>query len=115
MKSSVIDIGAERNRQLNAISLRNAVLCADCDVVSDSPHDQCLVCGSRSLFNISRALGGMLPSKRATLIDTASRPVASPRPVLTFPRRARVRRAPTTDRSSRVQGCLFDQLSAVGR
>src|SRR5580692_10466143 len=106
MKGSVADIGAERNRQLNAISLRNAVLCADCDVVSDSPHDECLVCGIRSLFNISRALGGMLPRKRTTLIDTARWPVASPRPVLTFPRRARVRRAPTTDRSSRVQGWL---------
>src|SRR5580698_7467247 len=111
MKSSVIDIGAERNRQLNAISLRNAVLCADCDVVSDSPHDQCLVCGSRSLFNISRALGGMLPSKRATLIDTASRPPTPPRPVLAFPKRARVRRAPTAAQPSRFQGCLFEQVS----
>jgi hypothetical protein len=114
MKGSVVEIGAERIRQLNAISLRNAVLCADCDTVSDSPHDECLVCGSRSLFNISRALGGMLLGKRATLVDTANRPVASP-PVLTFPRRARVRPQSTPAGSSRVQGCLFDQLSAVGR
>src|SRR5271155_589969 len=114
MKGSVVDIGVERVRHLNAISLRNAVLCADCDTVSDSPHDECLVCGSRSLFNISRALGGMLLGKRATLVDTANRPVASP-PVLTFPRRARVRPQSTPAGSSRVQGCLFDQLSAVGR
>ncbi len=114
MKRSVVNIGAERVRQLNAISLRNAVLCADCDMVSDSPHDECLVCGSRSLFNISRALGGMLPGKRATLIDTASRPVASP-PVLKFPRRARVRPVSAPAGSSRIQGCLFDQLSVVGR
>jgi hypothetical protein len=114
MKSSVVDINAERNRPLNAISLKNAVLCADCDVVSDSPHDQCLVCGSHSLFNISRSLGGMLPNKRATLIDTAGRTVASPRTVLTFPRRARLRRAPTTARSNRVQGCLFEPVSRFG-
>src|SRR5271163_5078188 len=114
MKGSVVEIGAERIRQLNAISLRNAVLCADCDTVSDSPHDECLVCGSRSLFNISRALGGMLSGKRATLIDTASRPVASPS-VLRFPRRARVRPVSAQAGSSRVQGCLFDQVSAVGR
>jgi hypothetical protein len=114
MKGSVVDIRAERVRQLNAISLSNAVLCADCDNVSDSPHDECLVCGSRSLFNISRALGGMPPGKRATLIDTASRPVTS-HPVLRFPRRARVRSESAPTGSSRVQGCLFDQLPAVGR
>jgi hypothetical protein len=86
MRGSVVNIGAERVRPLNAISLKNAVLCADCDVVSDSPHDHCLVCGSRSLFNISRLLGGMLPGERATLIDTASLPAALPLPVLAFPR-----------------------------
>src|SRR5271168_3431447 len=112
MKGSVVEIGAERIRHLNAISLKNAVLCADCDTVSDSPHDECLVCGSRSLFNISRPLGGMLPSKRATLIDTASRPVLSPA-VLRFPRRARVRPESSRVGSSQSQGCLFDQLSAV--
>lgn len=31
----------ERSRVLNAVPLRNAVLCAECDVVSDSPHDVC--------------------------------------------------------------------------
>jgi hypothetical protein len=30
-------------RGLNAVALQNAVLCAECDVVSDSPHDRCLV------------------------------------------------------------------------
>jgi hypothetical protein len=111
MKGSVVEIGVEKMRPLNAISLGNAVLCADCDTVSDSPHDECLVCGSRSLFNISRALGGMLPSKRATLIDVANRPPAPPRPVLAFPKRARVRRAPTAAQPSRFQGCLFEQVS----
>jgi hypothetical protein len=90
MKSSVVNIRAEKDRPLNSISLQNAVLCADCDVVSDSPHDHCLVCGSRSLFNISRVLGGMMPSRRAILIDTASGPSASPRPVLKFPRPRKV-------------------------
>jgi hypothetical protein len=52
MKSSVVNMRAEELRPLNSICLQNAVLCAECDVVSDSPHDQCLVCGSRSLFNI---------------------------------------------------------------
>jgi hypothetical protein len=36
MKHSVVNIGSERDRPLNSISLQNAVLCADCDVVSHS-------------------------------------------------------------------------------
>jgi hypothetical protein len=85
VKSSVVAIDDERVRLLNSISLQNAVLCAECDVVSDSPNDHCLVCGSRSLFNISRLLGGMLPSKRATLIDPTNRLLLSRKHVLTFP------------------------------
>lgn len=88
MKGSVVNIRAEKSRPLNSVSLQNAVLCAECDVVSDSPNDHCLVCGSRSLFNISRLLGGMLPRERAVLVDAASKP--SPQPVLTFPITARV-------------------------
>jgi hypothetical protein len=89
MKSSVVNMRAEELRPLNSISLQNAVLCAECDVVSDSPHDHCLVCGSRSLFNMSRLLGGMLPSQRATLIDPATRPLTPPKRMLKFPRSPR--------------------------
>ncbi len=57
---------------LNAIQLRNAVLCADCEVVSDSPHDACRICGSRSLLSLACILGGTLPARRAkVLIDDA--------------------------------------------
>jgi hypothetical protein len=67
MKSSYAD-GASQGRGFNAVALQNAVLCAECDVVSDSPHDRCLVCGSRSLFNIARMFGGNLPRNRAVSI-----------------------------------------------
>jgi hypothetical protein len=90
VKSSVVNIRGEKDRPLNSIPLQNAVLCADCDVVSDSPHDHCLVCGSRSLINMSRLLGGMLPRERAMLIDTSGGPCILPRPVLKFPRTPRV-------------------------
>jgi hypothetical protein len=86
MNRSEVNIRSEKDRPLNSISLQNAVLCADCDVISDSPHDHCLVCGSRSLFNISRLLGGMLPSQRAMLIENASGPFTVSRPVLKFQR-----------------------------
>jgi len=65
--SGVVD-SLGRARVLNAVPLQNAVLCAECDVVSDSPHDACLVCGSRSLFNIARMFGGQLPKQRANLV-----------------------------------------------
>ena len=89
MNSSVVNMRAEEFRPLNSISLQNAVLCAECDFVSDSPHDYCLVCGSCSLFNISRLLGGMLPSQRAKLIDSPGRPLTPPKRMLKFPRSPR--------------------------
>jgi len=92
MPGSVAEIYPEKSQTLNAISLKSAVLCADCDVVSDSPHDYCLVCGSRSLLNMSRLLGGMMPTERAKVVEM---PAASLlRPVLLFPRshRAGIRR-----------------------
>ena len=70
MKGSYVDGTSQVGRGLNAVALQNAVLCSECDVVSDSPHDRCLVCGSRSLFNIARMLGGNLPRNRAVLIPS---------------------------------------------
>lgn len=84
MKSLVVEIGTRRGQPLNAISLQNAVLCAECDSLSDSPNDQCLVCGSHSLFNVSRVFGGMLPSQRAKLLH--AEPLPAMAPVLTFRR-----------------------------
>ena len=89
MPGSVVEIRVERRPPLNAICLKSAVLCAECDVVSDSPHDHCLVCGSRSLFNIARLLGGALPRERAKLVDAAVSAAGTstvPAQVLTFPR-----------------------------
>jgi hypothetical protein len=56
MKGSGGGSSAPQARMVNAVALRNADLCAERDVVSDSPHDTCLVCGSNSLFNIARPL-----------------------------------------------------------
>jgi hypothetical protein len=77
-------------RALNAVALQSAVLCAECDVVSDSPHDVCMVCGSRSLVNICRILGGKMPKNRAEL---KPEPLQFNRElVLQFPKPHRVRR-----------------------
>ena len=53
---------------LNTVPLVNAVLCADCEVISDSPGEVCSVCGSRSLLNLGRVLGGSVGDERAVLL-----------------------------------------------
>jgi hypothetical protein len=83
---------APRGRLLNAVALQNAVLCAECDVVSDSPHDRCMVCGSHSLVNISHMLGGTLPKNRAALIETERPQPSRVEVVLTFRRVHTIRR-----------------------
>ena len=92
MKGSLAEISVPQARIPNGVALRNAVLCAECDVVSDSPHDTCLVCGSHSLFSIARVFGGSLDKLRARLVfdqpvETQAREV-----VLTFPKPHRPRR-----------------------
>ena len=86
MKGSQVDGASQGGRYLNAVALQNAVLCAECDVVSDSPHDTCLVCGSRSLLNIARMFGGNLPQNRAALVSSETLEVQR-EIVLSFPRR----------------------------
>jgi hypothetical protein len=95
MKRSDVEGAPERGRVLNAVALHNAVLCAECNVVSDSPHDECLVCGSRSLFNIARIFGGNLPKDRASLIAEEAAEIAPPAVVLAFPKPHRPRRRAT--------------------
>ena len=92
MRASVVGSTSARGRVLNAITLQNAVFCAECDVVSDSPHDQCMVCGSRSLVNIARMLGGNLPRDRAALISRSQVDSEKTELVLTLSKAHRLRR-----------------------
>ena len=101
MNGSGVTGSREKSRVLNAVPLQNAVLCAECDVVSDSPHDTCMVCGSRSLFNVARVFRGNLPKRRASLVR--QQPVEAPREVvLVFPKPHRPRRRATGSRQLSV-------------
>ncbi len=60
------------------VPLHSAVLCVDCETVTTGLSDECLVCGSHSLFNLERLLGGnqssvasLKPTENAVLFDTA--------------------------------------------
>jgi hypothetical protein len=82
---------ASEKAEINAVCLRDAVLCADCEVISDSTHETCRVCGSHSLMSLSRVLG-TLPVQRANLVDTwvsnHERPALPTQRRLTLVRRA---------------------------
>jgi len=48
-----VDVGF---RLFRSIPLVNATYCADCDLITDTPHDACGVCGSHSVVGVSRML-----------------------------------------------------------
>ena len=56
--------GADPDR-VSHITLVNAVLCVDCEIVSNSPYQVCSACGSRSLVSLQRILGGSVRSNCA--------------------------------------------------
>ncbi len=60
-------MGAETETKAgtNAVPLIHAVFCANCETVSNSPHDACTVCGSHSLISLFRLLGGTVRSKES--------------------------------------------------
>ena len=56
--------------RFQSICLDHAVLCVDCEMITNTVQEECAVCGSRSLLNIANALGGSLGSQpRAILLD----------------------------------------------
>ena len=115
MNGSGIGGSVQRSRVLNAVPLQNAVLCAECDVVSDSPHDTCLVCGSPSLINIARMFGGKLPKERASLIAQEIVGVSSCDVVLRFPQPHRPRKRATVGSRELPVLALEDETDEVER
>src|SRR3977135_1583473 len=44
----------------DALALWNAVICIDCEVISNTPGDECPACKNRSVVGLARMLGGSL-------------------------------------------------------
>jgi hypothetical protein len=57
-KARVRKVGSGKEGCLSAVPLCNAVYCANCEVITNSPHDTCNVCGSHSVAGLSRMLAG---------------------------------------------------------
>jgi hypothetical protein len=71
---------------LNLVPLQNAVLCANCEVVSDSRNGHCIVCGSPSLMNLSRVLSGSEEGDKEE--ETSEQMVSCNQPALAFKKAA---------------------------
>ena len=50
------------------VYLRKAVLCANCDVISEGRNGHCAACGSEALLNLSQLLGGTICSSEVNVI-----------------------------------------------
>ncbi|MGC2109949.1 MAG: hypothetical protein WA655_10560 [Candidatus Korobacteraceae bacterium] len=64
-----MDDGRKWDSVLSSVPLLEAVLCADCEIISNSGGEACEVCGSRSLLSLGRVLGGCIEGERAVLVD----------------------------------------------
>jgi len=62
----------ESLHELNFVPLQTAVLCADCEVITENRGGQCRICGGRALLSIGRVLGGPIGDQRAVLLDPAA-------------------------------------------
>ena len=63
-----MDNGHKWALELNSVPLLEAVLCADCEIISNSAGESCEICGSRSLLSLGRVLGGCIEGQRAVLV-----------------------------------------------
>ena len=50
----------------NLVCLQRAVLCADCEIISEGNNGHCAACGSEAVLSLSKVLGGPLESELAT-------------------------------------------------
>jgi len=75
---------------LNSVPLLEAVLCADCEIISNSVGEQCEICGSRSLLSVGRVLGGCIEGERAALVEADSSQLRNGFTVLVNPNALRI-------------------------
>ncbi len=55
--------------EAETVPLHSAVLCVDCEMVSNTRRDECPVCGSHSLLGLAGMIGGTLLDCRANRLE----------------------------------------------
>ena len=63
--------GSLAPQDVNFVSLKLAVFCVECELLSNNNTPRCLACGSAAVLSLSRILGGSLRGQRAHLIADA--------------------------------------------
>jgi hypothetical protein len=56
-RSEAAGVTAQVLLKTNQVRLQKAVLCANCEVISEGRNGHCACCGSQSLLSLSRVLG----------------------------------------------------------
>lgn len=65
----------------NLVRLQKAVLCANCEVISEGLNGHCAGCGSQSLLSLSRLLGGTIEPELSVVFATSAHAVSDDVPV----------------------------------
>jgi hypothetical protein len=60
----------------NLVRLDKAVLCANCEVISEGLNGHCAGCGSQSLLRVSTVLGGTIDSELSVVFATSAHNVS---------------------------------------
>jgi hypothetical protein len=60
----------------NLVRLHKAVLCANCEVISEGLNGHCAGCGSQSLLRVSTVLGGTIDSELSLVFATSAHDVS---------------------------------------
>ena len=66
--------GGEMTDTINVVSLKTAILCVDCEVISSSSDTRCQVCASSAVLSLSRILGGPLRASATRDCDETEYP-----------------------------------------
>lgn len=103
-----MNTAADSEKGLSAVPLLNAVFCADCETITNSPHDACTVCGSHSLINLFRIVGGTLRSQKTQLDADGAKTVKYNLELI-----AKVREIPATELSLIIES--MTRLAQTGR
>lgn len=103
-----MNTAADAERGLSAVPLLNAVFCVDCETISNSPHDACTVCGSHSLLNLFRMVGGTLRSQKKQFDEDGAKTAKYNLELI-----AKVREIPATELSLIIES--MTRLAQAGR
>jgi hypothetical protein len=64
-------MGTEARLNANLVCLQRAVLCANCEVISEGANGHCGACGSQALLRLSPLLGGPMTGLEALAFNTS--------------------------------------------